>query len=298
MSVELQRQIVAKRNLLGISNTLTRNAPPLEHARPDLEWMFKGVHELVFIPYALHDMDAYIEKMTPVFNSMGIEKVKSPHKYPNQEAKVIEDAECIFIGGGNTGRLVANLHALRNFYGPLVDKRPDAAKNSLVEAIRQKAAEGIAIIGSSAGLNVMCKDVRTTNDMQAAVQIMADGNHLLRVDALGLLPDNFSFNPHFQDKVTISDEEREKILAINPQLRLLTDHQGESRIDRLMQILEMDQSRVILALREGSYVVVKGQAMEMKGNTGGIVFRYGKEPQSVNKGDKLDDLLNDLNDRP
>lgn len=291
MYTELQPRIDANRHLLGISNTLVRGRPPLSHVMEDLENVLTGVQEIVYIPYAYGDMDKIIGILEPEFQKIGIKTVTSPHKYPGLENEVILDAEAIFIGGGNTGRLVANLWALKNPNGSLVDQRQEASQTSIVASLRIKAADGVAIIGSSAGLNVMCKDVRATNDMQAAVQIMGDGSHILRIDGLGLLPSNLSLNPHFQDTVIVSDEERKKILEINPQLRILTDHQGETRSERLNQLLEMDHSRRILALREGSYIIINGMKMELRGNMGGVIFEFGKEPKPVMNVDHLDKLL-------
>lgn len=291
MNIELQPRIDANRNLIGISNTFVKDLPPLAHAKEDLERAFLNIRELVYVPYAYGDMDKVVNILTPTFMEMGVKTVKSPHMYPHHEAEVIQDADVIFIGGGNTGRLVANLWALRNHDGSYVDQRPEASKSFLIDAIREKAAEGRAIIGSSAGFNVMCGDVRATNDMQAAVQRMADGIHVLRIDGLGLLPSNLSVNPHYQDKVVVTEDERNAILAVNPKLKILTDHQGESRAERLTQLLEMDNKRIALALREGSYIVVKGKEMEVKGKTGGLIFEYGKEPQIVENGDRLDRLL-------
>jgi dipeptidase E len=291
MNLELQPRIDANRNLMGISNTLVRGFPPLTHVKEDLSEILSGVQELVYVPYAYGNMDKIIDILTPSFKEMGVKTIRSPHQFPNHETEVILDAEAIFIGGGNTGRLVANLWALRNHDGSLVDQRLDASVNSIVDSIREKAAKGVAVIGSSAGLNVMCRDVRATNDMQAAVQIMNNGSRVLRIDGLSLLPQNLSVNPHFQDNVVVTDEEREKILAINPKLRILTDHQGETRTERLTQLLEMDNNRTVLALREGSYILVNGMKMELRGNTGGIIFEYGKDQKAVNSGDKLDQLL-------
>jgi dipeptidase E len=236
-------------------------------------------------------MDGIINRLRPEFQKIGIESVDSPHYHPNNEIQVIRNAEAIFIGGGNTGILVANLHALRNQNGVLLDDRINSSKNSLIDELRVKVADGIPVIGSSAGLNVMCKDVRTTNDMQPVVSELPDKGLYLRIDALGLLPQNLSINPHYLDQITVTEDERTAILAINPKLQPLVDHQGEPRIDRLSQILQMDRSRNVLALREGSFIRVQGPKMEIKGTTGGIIFQSGHNPLAVNNGDRLDFLL-------
>lgn len=193
--------------------------------------------------------------------------------------------------GGNTGRMVANLHALRNPDGSMVDKRSNAAQQPLKNVLRNKTADGIPIIGVSAGLNVMCADVRTTNDMQAAVQIRKDGSLVLRIDALGLLPPHLSTNPHYQDPIEVTDEERREILEIAPGLDTFFDPQRETLHKRFEEVLEMDRERVILTLRPGAYIKVEGMQTEMRGTTGGVIFRHQKEPHQVQSGDRLDHLL-------
>ena len=289
MSVE-QLEIDTNRNLLGISNTLVHGRPPLDHVINELAEMFSGIHQIVYVPYAYTDMDKIIGLLKPSFEKVGVSTVVSPHHFPGSELQVIDDAAAIFIGGGNTGRLIANLHALRNDDGLLVDGRPDASQSSLIEVLRKKVAEGIPFVGSSAGTNAMCTDIRTTNDMQSAVW-EKEGQKLLRIDALGLLPPTLSINPHYQDVVAVTEEEREALLAIKPDLAILLDHQGETRQERINQVMEKDRGRKVLALREGSFVSVSGAEMVIGGTTGGIIFEYSKDLKPVNNGDRLDFLL-------
>lgn len=291
MAVE-QSRIDFNRNLIGFSTTRLLNRPRFDFAREDIEPFLSGVREVILIPYAMGDhMDAVVETMGVDLKSLGIKSVRSTHQFPGEEDMLIEEAEVVFMLGGNSGRLVANLYALENDDGSRVDKHPNASRKSLVEPLRERGAQGLKIIGSSAGLNVMCQDIRTTNDMQSAVRITAEGEHLLKIDGLGLLPPYLSINPHFQDRATYTEEERRAILAIKPDMDTIVNHQGESREDRLIQILEMDHERVILALREGAYIVVKGTKGEVKGETGGVIFEYGKGPQPVQSGYRLNYLL-------
>ncbi|MFC1600585.1 Type 1 glutamine amidotransferase-like domain-containing protein [Patescibacteria group bacterium] len=292
MSRENERTLIEHdRKLIGVSNTYMRGRGWLEHAADDIQEVLADTRSLVVVPYALADMDWYTDKLREVFTQMGIENVDSPHRHPGSENLVIEDAEAVYIGGGNTGRLVANLHSLTNFDGSKVDKRKDASQQPLVSTIRKRVSEGMPLVGASAGANVMCQDIRTTNDMHIAVQQLVGGVLVSRLDALGVLPSDVSINPHYIENVVVSEEDRRRAIEINEGLGILLDHQGESRETRLKQVLEMDPTRTILALREGAYIVVNGQTMELRGQTGGLIFQHEKEPVEIQAGDNLSNLL-------
>lgn len=293
MSVESNETALIEQNrrLVGISNTYMKGGEWLAHAEADIQEVLSGVRRLIIIPYALADMDWYTDTLSAAFARMGIATFDSPHRHLGDEAKLIEDAEAVYIGGGNTGRLVTNLHSLRNADGSMVDKRPAASQTALVAALRKRVGAGMPLLGASAGLNVMARDIRTTNDMHIAVQQLKDGSFVSRLDALGVLPPHISVNPHYLEKVTVSEEDRARAVEVNADLGKLLDHQGESRETRLKEALEMDPSRVIIALREGAYLVVNGDTMKLKGQTGGVIFRHGQEPSEVAVGDNLSHLL-------
>lgn len=293
MAIEKNEAAIEQnRRLVGISNTYMRGGEWLAHATDDIQEVTAGVRRIVVVPYALNDRDWYAEKLGSAFARMGIDAWDSPHKHLGDEARLIEDAEAVYIGGGNTGRLVANLHSLRNADGSMVDKRPNAAQQAIVEAIRKRVGEGMPLLGASAGLNVMAGDIRTTNDMHIAVQRLADGSLVSRLDALGVLPPHLSVNPHYLEKVVVSDEDRARAIEINEGLGKLLDHQGESRETRLKEAIEEDPQRVIVALREGALLVLQGENMQLKGQTGGLIFRDGQEPKEIATDDDLSDLLN------
>lgn len=292
MAIEQNEAAIEQnRRLVGISNTYMKGGEWLAHAADDIQEVTAGVRKIVVVPYALADMDWYGDKLGSAFARMGIDAWDSPHKHVGDEAKLIEDAEAVYIGGGNTGRLVANLHSLRNANGSMVDKRPTAAQQALVMAIRKRVGEGMPLLGASAGTNVMASDIRTTNDMHIAVQRLQDGSLVSRLDALGVLPPHLSVNPHYIEKVVVSDEDRARAIEINQGLGKVIDHQGESRETRLKEALEMDPERVIIALREGAYLVLNGQRMTLKGQTGGLIFRHGQDQVEIATNDDLSHLL-------
>src|SRR5689334_19883345 len=101
---------------------------------------------------------------------MGYE-LSSIHTSSNPQAAVAT-AEAVFIGGGNTFRL---LKALYDF--------------GVLDPIRKRVNAGVPYVGSSAGSNVAGPTIKTTKDMPI-VQPPS-------FDALGLVP--FQISPHFLD---------------------------------------------------------------------------------------------------
>ena len=156
--------------LLLLSNSTIFGGAYLEYAEAEISDFFGTRRRVLFVPYALHDHAAYAAKVRACFAVMGFE-FESLHESPRARQSV-ENAEAIFIGGGNTFRL---LKALYDF--------------DLLGAIRRRVEEGMPYMGSSAGSNVAGPTIRTTNDMPI-VQPPSFA-------ALGLVP--FQINPHYLD---------------------------------------------------------------------------------------------------
>jgi dipeptidase E len=157
---------------------------------------------------------------------------------------VIDSADAVFTGGGNSFRLLAALH-----------------RHGLVEAIRSRVAQGLPYIGSSAGTNMACPTLRTTNDMPI-VQPPT-------FEALNLVP--FQINPHYP-------------------LEQPGAHVGETRDQRILEFLE-ENDVPVLGLCEGSWVEVRGGSAQLGGVAPGRLFRRGSEPTDVHPGADLSDLL-------
>lgn len=301
MSLETQQRIDQNRVLLGISSpfkpdagmgrNLTKEefyARYLGHVREDLERLVAGKH-VVILGYGENDVNNVLgdidSGITRVLKSIGARSVISTHRYLGRETSIIRDSEALYIHGGNTGILVANLHELAHWDdGSPVDPRPEASQTSLVEAIRSKVADGTPLVGVSAGFNAMAADIRTTNDMAAAAQ--RTGNGLVaRLDALALFPPHLNFNAHFVDALSLTEERIKELLEIEPSLAQLLNYQGETRRQTIAPVLEMDHGRKVLALREGAYILVRGMEMKLEGTMGGVLFEYGKEPEELTNGD-------------
>jgi dipeptidase E len=158
------------RRLLLISNSTMYGRGYLDHAEDDIRALLKRARRVLFIPFALFDLDAYAAKAEARFRAMD-HQLCSIHR-ESQPRTAVEQAEAIFIGGGNTFRL---LKALYDF--------------DLLEPIRRRVDIGTPFIGSSAGSIVAGPTLKTTKDMPI-VQPPS-------FTSLGLVP--FQISPHYLD---------------------------------------------------------------------------------------------------
>jgi dipeptidase E len=156
--------------ILLVSNSTLHGRGYLDHAEEEIRNILGSARKVLFFPYALHDRDGYAAKARARFAAMGYE-LNSAHAASHPQ-KAVADADAIFIGGGNTFRLLKAMQDLE-----------------LLEPIRRRIREGVPYIGSSAGSNVAGPTIKTTKDMPI-VQPRS-------FDALGLVP--FQISPHYQD---------------------------------------------------------------------------------------------------
>ena len=163
------RQIQSKRLLL-ISNSTLHGGGYLDHAEEELRDALGSTRRLLFVPFALHDRDSYATQAKKRFEAMGY-ALDSIHEAA--DAKIaLDEAEAIFIGGGNTFRLLNSLYQL-----------------DLLLRIRRRVEEGVLYLGSSAGAVVAAPTIKTTNDMPI-VQPPS-------FNSLGLI--SFQINAHYLD---------------------------------------------------------------------------------------------------
>ena len=229
--------------LLLLSNSTAPGMGFLEHAVPAIRTVLGDRGSLLFVPSASSDPDAYTGVMRRVLAPAGIE-VTSLHQASNPIAAVT-DAEAVFVGGGNSFRL---LHALITL--------------GVLEAVRQAARAGVPYLAASAGANLACPTIRTTNDMP----IVEPGS----LAALGLIP--FQLNAHYLD----------------PDPR--SPHRGETRPERIEEFLE-ENDVPVLGLREGSWLQVSGARAHLSGRNTGRLFRRRADPIDVPVGADLSHLL-------
>jgi dipeptidase E len=158
------------KRLLLLSTSTIYGSGYLEYATAELREFLGSARRVLFVPFALYDHAGYASKVRARFEAMGFE-LRSIHEADDAQNS-LDETEAIFIGGGNTFRLLKALY-----------------DRDLLNAIRDRVNSGLPYIGSSAGSNVAGPTIRTTNDMPI-VQPPS-------FDALGLFP--WQINPHYFD---------------------------------------------------------------------------------------------------
>ncbi|XP_071403620.1 alpha-aspartyl dipeptidase [Centroberyx affinis] len=235
-----------KRRLLLVSNSTLHGSGYLDHCQQHIKDFFgKDVKRVLFVPYALHDRDAYTKTARNKFNTLGYE-LDSIHE-ASDPVTAVRKAEGIFIGDSNTFRLLKSLY-----------------DNKLLTEIRRRVLEdGVPYMGSSAGTNVSTVSISTTNDMPIVCPPS--------FSAIGLVP--FNINPHYLDP--------------DPGSR----HMGETREQRITQYHEEPDTPPVLALREGSLLLVEGKKATLLGSTKARLFTRGKPTVEYDAGSDLSFLL-------
>lgn len=152
--------------LLLISSSLVHGYGYLDHAEQELKRLLADVKTVAFVPFAQHDHEGYTGSVRERMRAMGFD-VTQVHDRDD-----VARAEAMFIGGGNTFRLLHQLY-----------------ERDLLDVIRTRVKRGMPYAGSSAGTNVATPSIRTTNDMPIV--------YPPSFDALGLVP--FQINSHYLD---------------------------------------------------------------------------------------------------
>jgi len=220
--------------------------PYLEYPKQELKkFLGEKTVNCLFIPYAVvtFPFDIYESKVEERFAEIG-HHIISVHHFTNP-VEAVENAEVIVVGGGNTWQLVRMMH-----------------DNQIMDAIRQKVEQGTPFIGWSAGANVACPTLRTTNDMPI---IDPKG-----FDCMGLVP--FQINPHYLDT--------------NPE-----GHGGETREQRIEEFLEINPEITVVGLREGTMLKLEDKLLTLIGNRSARIFKKGVAPQELTSHDSFSFLL-------
>ncbi|MHB0948722.1 MAG: dipeptidase PepE [Gemmatimonadaceae bacterium] len=225
-------------NLLLLSSSRANDGPWLTWAFPEIRASLGPARSIAFIPWAGVTLDwsdyarMFAEAMAPL-NVI----VRSVHE-SDDPCGVIRECDALAVGGGNTFRLVERMHATR-----------------VMDTIRERVRGGAPYLGWSAGSNVACPTIRTTNDMPV-IEPESFG-------ALGLIP--FQLNAHYSDFAP-------------------PGFHGETRAQRLAEFTALNPAVPVLAMREGAMLVVRDDAMHLAGEADAVLFRAGAEPQPIGRG--------------
>jgi dipeptidase E len=234
--------------LLLISNSTMAGQPYLEYPKGEIKnFLGEKTVEAVFIPYAAvtFSFDTYEQMVSERFDEIG-HRVKGLHHF-NNPVEAIKQAGAIIVGGGNTWQLLRMMR-----------------ENNLLPAIREKVLGGTPYIGWSAGSNVACPTIKTTNDMPITDP--------LGFDALNLVP--FQINPHYLDA--------------NPE-----NHAGETREQRILEFIEANKQTTVVGLREGTMLKMDNNRLSLIGERNARVLKHGQPTTELSCNDNFSFLLND-----
>ncbi len=209
---------------------------------------FKDCQRILFIPYASRDYDEYTNKVREMFRESEYEII-GIHELDNP-IKEIEEMEGIYVGGGNTFTLVRKLH-----------------DEGLIEPIRKRVKEdNIPYAGVSAGSNVACPTMQTTNDMP--IELVPS------FETFGIV--GFQINPHYYPGGIWWKDEDEDVL---------NEHFGETRERRIEEFHQYNDNPVI-GLYEGSFLRCDDEGIELLGNKA-VIIKKNQELLTVDENQKL-----------
>jgi dipeptidase E len=232
--------------MLLLSNSTIPGTLFFTWPQPFVKDFLRGTNgELLFIPFAAVTIsfDEYFNKVKEVFGEMGFE-IESLHRKTDM-VKAVESAAGIVVGGGNSFALLSRV------YGA-----------GILEPTRKKVLDGTPYIGWSAGANLACPTIMTTNDMPIV--------QLPSLNALNLVP--FQINPHYHE--------------------LKFENQGgETRRERLEEFLVMNPEKKILGLPEGMLVERQGNMLTLKGDGVAKLYVSGRAVEDLNSGSDLSYLF-------
>jgi dipeptidase E len=232
--------------LLLFSNSTNIGEDYLSYTIPFMkEFINSSSMKGIFVPFAAvtFSYDKYFQMVSSKISQLGIE-LKSVHLSDNPK-QAISDSEIIIVGGGNTFALLKKLQEL-----------------DLIEIIQKSVRNNALYIGWSAGSNVACPSIKTTNDMPI---VQPDS-----FNAINLIP--FQINPHYTDET-------------------IKGHGGESRETRINEFLTANPDKWVVGLKEGTLFEYSNSNLSLKGNNTCKVFKFGVPTQELNSFDDLNFLM-------
>lgn len=232
--------------LLLLSNSTNHGEPYLHHAKLMIsDFLGKEVQDILFIPYAAiaFSYDEYEKMVNEALKQVDL-SCTGIHRHADP-VRAVDEASVIIIGGGNSFKLLSMLYHY-----------------NLLDPICQKVREGVPYVGWSAGANVACRTIRTTNDMPVVEPPS--------LEAIGLVP--FQINPHYTEKT-------------------IPSHAGESRKQRILEFIEENPNIYVVGLPEGAALLVEDHKIKLLGARKIKVFRKLEDEKELGARDYLDFLF-------
>ncbi|MGD2034311.1 MAG: dipeptidase PepE [Bacteroidales bacterium] len=232
--------------LLLFSNSTNAGEEYLRYTLPFIKTFLKETpKDGLFIPFAGISIgyDSYADLVRAGLGHINL-TIQSVHRMENM-VQAVHDARFIVVGGGNTFFLLKEMQ-----------------NHNLLTVIREKIMAGTPYIGWSAGSNLACPTIKTTNDMP----IVEPDNF----NALNLIP--FQINPHYTDLI-------------------VKGHAGETRDMRINEFILANKDQYVAGLREGSAFRIEKQKIHLLGEKKCKIFRYGKKPFEMSLGEDFQFLM-------
>ena len=225
-------------DLLLLSNSKMKGNPYLEWPKAYLKDFLQNVKTVAFVPFAGVTMsyDEYTDSVRKALEGYSL-KITGIHTVDNK-IDFVSKVDCIMVGGGNTFSLLSLLQ-----------------KEKLVEPIRKAVIGGAKYVGWSAGSNMACPSLKTTNDMPI--------EQPESFDALNLI--SYQINPHFTNAT-------------------IPNHGGESRELRIKEYLVRNPESTVVGVPEGMLIEVHGETTELKGKGEAFLFKAGQQPITLKTG--------------
>jgi dipeptidase E len=237
--------------LLSSGGNSSLNEEQIIQLHAQINNLFKGVKKVLFISYAQKKQKEYTniirEKWWPLkdVELIGIEEFENPEE-------AIINSEGIYVGGGNTFLLTKKLQ-----------------EKNLINSLRNIVMNGVPYMGVSAGTNIACPSMMTTNDMPVVMP--------KTFQTLGLI--NFQINAHYHEgNIWLKEGERFK------------KHRGETRAKRISEFHQFNDLPV-LGLYEGSIIRWKDESGQLLIGSASI-FIPNKVPKKIVIGTIIDKNLN------
>ena len=231
--------------LLLISNSTNAGEEYLRYPLPRIGRFLEDVREVAFVPYAAVTFSyaEYERRVAARFAELGI-RVRSVHREADPRGPSAGPRR-VCVGGGNTFALTRKMQ-----------------EQGLMAAIRGRVRAGVPYVGWSAGSNVCCPTICTTNDMP-----IVEPDSFRAIGAV-----KFQINPHYLDA--------------NPQ-----GHAGETREQRILEFIQANPRRWVVGLREGCMLHYEQGRLELVGSRPMRIFKKGLQPFEVEPGGDLSFLL-------
>lgn len=232
--------------LLLLSNSTMPGTSFFSWSRPYVEtFLGTAISEVVFIPFAAVSIsyDEYTARVSEVFSAIGY-TLRSVHEVSDGQG-IINNSQAVVVGGGNTFALLHKMYSLK-----------------ILSVLQSRVSSGVPYIGWSAGANLACPTLKTTNDMPIVMP------HSF--DALNLIP--FQINPHYHELK-------------------FEDQGGETRKERLEEFLMLNPDKRVIGLPEGMLIERNDHILKVHGGGTAKLFESGKPVREIHSGEDVSFLL-------